>query len=266
MKKIIVLVLVSLLLSISTLGVIAASTGLDISYSRLDNGNILVYAAVVNINDPVGLCGIGYDIEYDNTVLELKNVEVNIPEKWKPFLANEMVENWSAQKSANVYNWSLLNCEFGNGIKEDHQLFVKIEFKPLVESNTVIKFKCENAVNDNVEEIDGESKNLEISFASSNQTGENQNVSANTESVQTSNAQTSNTQSGVSSNFESNTNSDTSETVNNKNDAVTNPILKDDSQVDSDKTTDSIIIVIVILAIVAGAIVAFVLYSKKGNK
>ncbi len=260
MKKFIVLSLVLLILSVSSLGVMAdAVTGLDVSYSCLDNGNILVYAAVVNINDPVGLCGIGYDIEYDNSVLEIQNVEVNIPEKWQPFVESEMVENWSIQKSDNVYSWSLLNCEFGNGIKGDHELFVKIEFKPLTETKTTVKFKCENAVNDNVVEIEGESKNLEIDINGSNNNADNQESSVNTEGTQSSN-----TQSSVSvgtNNTETNSEHDITdvETPNDKTPDGKTPVAED-------KTSDYVIIVIVILAIVAGAVVAFVLYSKKGKK
>lgn len=164
MKKFIILILTISML-IMPLSVSAeVSSGLSTSYSTNESGNIVVYAGVVNINDPSGLCGLSYDIVYDNQVLEIVDVNVVIPEKWQPFVESEMVENWSAPKSANVYSWALFNCEIGNGIKNDHELCIRIEFKPISKTSTSIQFLCENVINDNVVELAGESKLLNIEF------------------------------------------------------------------------------------------------------
>ncbi len=139
MKKVIVWLFVVIFLALNSLSVSAepgfddvfdADAKLNVSYN-FNGENIVVTAYFSDIKVKDGIISIEYDIEYDHNTLELVNIEHYIPEKWNTLILEENVEDFSRQTSEGVYHWGYAVISLGEGAKNDKELGIVLEFKPL---------------------------------------------------------------------------------------------------------------------------------------
>ncbi len=163
MKKIIlgtILVILLLLTSVNTLAE-EYSAKLDIEYEYDSDNNLVTITASVNdIKPKYGVMSVDYSIFFDDSALELVDVNINIPDAWKSNYDEGIVEiDWSRLVEDGHYNWVIFTAEVLDGITEDNQLYVTLEFKPLKSTSTTISFKynavaCETIIGDQNEFVE----------------------------------------------------------------------------------------------------------------
>lgn len=126
--------------------------------------NITVKAFFSEIKVKDGIISVEYDIEYDDTALELVSVEHFLPERWDALINEENVENFSFQHESGVYRWGYAVISLGEGAKADDELGISVEFKPIADKTSDIKITYSDLRGEVVES----NKTLEFVHMSSN--------------------------------------------------------------------------------------------------
>lgn len=159
MKRIITVLTVLLILSVSLLSVSAASNSIEFSadYSYNEQDDLYVFrVSIGKIADPSGIALFETDITIDTKVFEFVDEQANIPEKWKPYFdesLEEGVEDLSHFENESTYVWSFCAIKEGIAITDDGELFVDVILKAKTEAETVIKVKTECVANDLCEDL-----------------------------------------------------------------------------------------------------------------
>lgn len=265
MKKSIFLVLISILLVISSITCSAKSADatLAVDYEYVSEDNVIkVDASFVDIKAQEGIVTIEYEINYDASALELVSFATYFPKDWEPLLVKKMFEDFTQRTENGKIRWVFVLIAVGKGAKNDNELGIKLEFKPLNEAKTNVEFKyldigteiLKNGITESLERVSGNSVNLSIDLANpstpeiddtSITVPENSSKPNNTES-----------QAQISQGGESGG-------------AVSMPIVQNSEgnlgDNEDDNASNWILWVIIAVGVVgAGAVVAIVLKSKKG--
>ncbi len=171
MKRIIAAAVIAAILILSLVSVSAEGdtvAGLDLSYTVKDNGNIIIDAAIVDINDPVGLTGVIYYVRFNQRLLAYVGCETPVPAAWESLTASDIAENLFYKdpfSNDNTYVWleTVVFPEYA--IKADNQLRIQIELEPIITNiDLQIEFVCDSLYNDSptMEPLQGTSKTLTI--------------------------------------------------------------------------------------------------------
>ena len=117
-----------------------------------------VSATVTNINDPLGLAVLEYNIVYDKTVLELTDVEHKLPDIWEKYvddedhyvnLSNRDDDPESAGKDKAMYVWAMVTTTDKIALHEGGKLSIVLKFKVIAEGKASIEFIPQTNTNDN---------------------------------------------------------------------------------------------------------------------
>jgi|GEM_PF-5573774 len=117
-----------------------------------------VSATVTNINDPLGLAVLEYNIVYDKTVLELTDVEHKLPDIWEKYvddedhyvnLSNRDDNPESAGKDKAMYVWAMVTTTDKIALHEGGKLSIVLKFKVIAEGKASIEFIPQTNTNDN---------------------------------------------------------------------------------------------------------------------
>lgn len=241
---------------------------LDIEYEKKSDGNILVKASLNDIRAKNGISTLEYDILYNAKDLKFVNATVNVPDKWKPYVEDELVEILSQKKKDGVYYWAAVATEVNIGIKDDNQLFIVLEFKPLTDKTTDIKFEYVEVGTDYSYVSPSDNKTY-YDFASVQVNAAK--ISIDLKGDEEPSIETSDVSTNLLPPIDSFSREDSSlqtSGVNNPNGTVSMPGVNANMSEDvQDKTFDSTwIIFISIILVVAVSIVLFILFLKKDSK
>lgn len=117
-----------------------------------------VSATVTNINDPLGLAVLEYNIVYDKTVLELTDIEHKLPDIWEKYvddedhyvnLSNRDDNPESAGKDKAMYVWAMVTTTDKIALHEGGKLSIVLKFKVIAEGKASIEFIPQTNTNDN---------------------------------------------------------------------------------------------------------------------
>lgn len=176
MKKLLLFVFALLLFVTSSMNAFAESnvdTTLEVNYSYdTETDRISINAFMVDIKPEEGIICVEYDIKYDASALELVKAETVFPEEWDTYIKNGSIEDLSHDKGNGVYLWSFVVMPTGIGAKEDNELGIKLEFKPLKKEatkvellyNHVVTEVTENGFTVDVPEVSGSNATVSINF------------------------------------------------------------------------------------------------------
>lgn len=282
MKKILclflVLLLLSFVLSISASAESNVETTLEIAYEYNDGGNIFITAEFVDIKPEEGIIALEYDIKYDHTVVELVKAEPIYPERWLSLIDNGMVEDLSQQTGLGNYHWAFVVFSIKQGVKNDNELGIKLEFKPLKKESTKIELVYDDIiteVTENGQTIDllhvtGNTASVDIDF----EDPQNPNIDNTDVSIHENESHYTSSEVDTGSDI-SNT---TSSTVSNNNSPDNKPItmpeidengfISSDSSVSENTGSDGwmvwVLIGVGVCVVVVTAV--FVVKSKRGKK
>ena len=163
MKKILLGTILAILLLLTCINTLAEeySAKLDIEYEYDSDDNLVTITASVNdIKPKYGVMWVDYSIYFDDSALELVDVNINVPDAWRSKYDKGIVEiDWSRLVEDGHYNWVIFTAAELDGITEDNQLYVTLEFKPLKSTSTTISFKynavaCETVIGDENEFVE----------------------------------------------------------------------------------------------------------------
>ncbi len=252
---------------------------LSVSCRTMESGSVSVFASITNIKNFDGITYIDYLIKYDPKILKLKKATVNMPDVW-----SAEAEDWSYEIKEGEYSWALFTVEAGEGITKDNQLFIELEFTPLVEkAETVISFQCIDIFGEDLfVPLNGKSLDMDISISRDSNDkvsveGPNDissvpdtesKPSSNTNS-NTSNITDDSSPNGENSNHQVNSN-DNNES-NNLNEYISSNTsneelnLKDDGEENKINITPIIIVSVILVLIAIGIVALFFIKSKKDN-
>lgn len=144
MKKLFSILIAALILLMpltATADTRSATLSTDYSYDET-TGNIIIVGSFVDISAADGIISVKYDFEYDPDALELVSVTPKYPDKWQSWLdgKSDAIEDLSREVSDGVYRWEVIMFAIGEGVNEDNELGVALEFKPLGSGETEVKF------------------------------------------------------------------------------------------------------------------------------
>lgn len=144
MKKVFSILIAAIILLMpltATADTRSATLSTDYSYDEA-NGNIFIVGSFVDISAADGIISVKYDFEYDPDVLELVNVTPKYPDKWQSWLdsKSDAIEDLSREVSDGVYRWEIIMFAIGEGVNDDNELGITLEFKPLGSGQTDVKF------------------------------------------------------------------------------------------------------------------------------
>ena len=117
-----------------------------------------VSATVTNINDPLGLAVLEYNIVYDKTVLELTDVEHKLPDIWEKYrddenhfenLSNRVDNPENTGKDKAAYVWAMVTTTDNIALHEGGKLSIVLKFKVIAEGKTSVDFIPQTNTNDN---------------------------------------------------------------------------------------------------------------------
>jgi len=274
MRKFSVILALFLILSLVPLTASAdeKDASLSVSSRTTESGNIFIFASINDIKSSGGISYLDYIIEYDPSVLELKNALVNMPDTW-----GSNAEDWSGSIAAGEYSWSVFNIDVGYPVKEDNQLFIELEFIPLLDNAvSSIKFECIDIYGDDLTTpLSGKSVEIEITVAKD----EDDNIIVSDSTVvENDNSDEGSDNNSNNGNAGGQSSSGTNGTVDNGGSETENQASSDDSvhvgvelngedNGDNGINSTAIIIIAVVLALTGGAVaVLFFIRSKKGDK
>ncbi len=246
-------ILIAFLLILS----VAASAGTaSLKVSGVYGGEtIIVHAELCDIDSPVGIACIEYNILYDRNLLKLDAYNVNFPDAWREDVDSEMAENLSVAGDG-IFKWAMVNAEIEKGVKEDGQLFVDLTFSILDSTVTDfdIVFNCVAVTDDMLETIDCDSYTLHIHMDGTDTSVENSDSNFSTDfSVPTQSAPNG----SVSQSYSDPANSNTD-----------NSAATDSDNTDADNSSlifgiKSSVFVIIFASIAVVAVVVAILVSRK---
>jgi len=157
MKKIFTFSLIILILISSTAFSVNAEEGLEsklnVSYTyNADTERISIIANFVDITAKEGLIGLEYDVKYDPNILELVKAEPIYPKRWDTLLGSGAIEDLSGNTGNGVFHWSFVVIALGEGIKNDNELGIRLEFKPLKNESTKVEFLYDDLITEVIED------------------------------------------------------------------------------------------------------------------
>lgn len=165
MKKLTFLLILSILLTTVSFSVFADNdytVKTNVKSELIKDENIYKLSVyLTDIKDETGLAIIDYCIKYDPSVFKLKKADSVTPDLWKDHIDSEMAENLS-NHSSGEYRWAWVMSLIGNGIKEDNQLVLNMEFEVLSESDTVVNVSAIAVANDNLKVVSANSVAIKI--------------------------------------------------------------------------------------------------------
>lgn len=175
MKKLLIVFIALITIVSTSLSVSAESeldANLDFSYHYDKESDLItVTASFRDIKDAAGIVAVEYDVEFDETVLELQSFNTNVPEAWQPFVGTEMFDDLSrvSSKDKGLFFWAIMTIE-DLGVTEDDELYLTLVFKPIKKENTDIVFSRIHLLNINFNEISSNSSFLKINYTADGDT------------------------------------------------------------------------------------------------
>ncbi len=157
MKKIFTFALILLILVSTTVFPVNAEEGLDsklnVSYTYdAATQKISIIANFVDITAKEGLIGLEYDVKYDPNILELVKAEPIYPKRWDTLIGSGAIEDLSGNTGNGVFHWSFVVIALGEGIKNDNELGIRLEFKPLKNESTKVEFLYDDLITEVIED------------------------------------------------------------------------------------------------------------------
>lgn len=162
------------LMSSFACGAESADATLKVDYEYITESNtIKVDANFVNIKPKDGIITIEYGIKYDKSAVELVSFKTYFPKDWEPLLENEMVEDLTEKTKDGYIRWCFVVIAVGKGAKNDSELGIELEFKPLKEENTNISFEyadigteiLNNGMTESLQRVSGNSVTVTVDLA-----------------------------------------------------------------------------------------------------
>ncbi len=176
MKKSFFIIVFSIMMLFSSLVCNAqtADATLKVDYEYISESNLIkVDANFVDIKAKEGIITIEYDITYDANALELVSYKTYFPKDWEQLLENETVEDFTEKTQNGKIRWVFVVIAVGKGAKNDAELGINLEFKPLKDGTANVSFNykdigteiLKNGMTESLEHISGNSVNIAIDLS-----------------------------------------------------------------------------------------------------